>query len=111
MGSTMNRRLDIEEVAASLKRAANKAIHGTREERSGRFQPVKSSMITSIRYNHDTRELDITFTGGKIYRYQNVLLQLYIDLLDAESKGEFFNDNIKDEFACSEVRSKRQRRG
>jgi hypothetical protein len=30
-------------------------------------------------------------------------------LLEAESKGEFFNDNIKDVFAYSEVRSRRKR--
>jgi KTSC domain len=107
----MSRRLDIESVDAALKRAANKAIHGTREERSGRFQRVQSSTMTFLRYHDKTRELDITFTSGKTYRYQNVPLELYIDLLKAGSKGEFFNDNIKDEFVCSEVRLKRQRRG
>jgi hypothetical protein len=107
----MSRKLDIESVDAALKRAANKAIHGTREERSGRFQRVQSSPMTFLRYHDDTRELDITFTSGKIYRYQNVPLELYIELLDAESKGAFFNDNIKDEFVSSEVRLKRERRG
>jgi hypothetical protein len=33
----MRRGLDIEKVEAALKRAAHKALHGTREERSGRF--------------------------------------------------------------------------
>jgi hypothetical protein len=32
----MRRGLDIEKVEAAFKRAAHKAIHGTREERSGR---------------------------------------------------------------------------
>jgi hypothetical protein len=40
-----------------------------------------------------------------------VPLELYIGLLNAESKGEFFSESIKDEFVCSEVRLKRQRRG
>jgi hypothetical protein len=40
MGPKMRRILDIEEVAAALKRAAEKAMHGTREERSGRFLPT-----------------------------------------------------------------------
>ena len=35
----MNRGLDFEKAQAALKRAAYKAIHGTREERSGRFLP------------------------------------------------------------------------
>jgi hypothetical protein len=106
----MTRKLDVENVDAALKRAANKAIHGTREERSGRFQPVQSSTMRSIRYNHNARELDITFIGGEIYRYLNVPLEIYVGLIAAGSKGAFFNNNIKDEFACSEVRPKRERR-
>ena len=106
----MNRKLDIEKVDAALKRAANKAIHGTREERAGRFQPVKSSMMTSIRYKHDASELDITFTSGQTYRYLEVPVETYKRLLDAESKGEFFSDNIKDEFNFAEVRNSIRRR-
>jgi hypothetical protein len=33
----MRRGLDFEKAEAALKRAAHKALHGTREERSGRF--------------------------------------------------------------------------
>lgn len=33
----MRRGLDFEKAEAALKRAAEKAMHGTREERSGRF--------------------------------------------------------------------------
>jgi hypothetical protein len=104
----MSRRLYVENIDAALKRAAYKAVHGTREERSGRYHRVQSSMITSVRYDHDARELDITFTSGKTYRYLNVPLETYVDFLDAESKGEFFNDNIKDEFVYAEVRSDRR---
>ena len=99
----MSRRPEIEDIDAALKRAAHKAVHGTREERSGRFQRVQSSMMTSVRYNHDVRELDITFTSGKTYRYLNVPSKVYSDLLDAGSKGEFFNDNIKDEFVFADA--------
>lgn len=34
------KKLDINEVQAALDRAAHKGIHGTREERSGRFRRV-----------------------------------------------------------------------
>ena len=37
MGSKVNRNLDIKKVDAALQRAAYRAIHGTRAERSGRF--------------------------------------------------------------------------
>jgi KTSC domain-containing protein len=86
----MGRVLDIEEVETALKRAAHRAIHGTREERSGRFRPVQSSTMRFIEYNHATLELDITSSSGKIYRYQNVPLKVYVDLLDSGSKRRIF---------------------
>jgi len=97
----MRRGLDFEKAEAALKRAADKALHGTREERSGRF--LVSSTITSVEYDDEARELDITFTSGKKYRYFNVPLEIYAELLDAGSKGKFFNDNIKGAFAFAEV--------
>jgi hypothetical protein len=36
----MRRGLDLDKAEAALKRAAEKAMHGTREERSGRFHAV-----------------------------------------------------------------------
>jgi hypothetical protein len=105
----MSRILDIEEVDAALQRAANKAVGGTREERSGRFQPVRSSAVRSVRFDHDARTLDITFVSGKTYRYLDVPLEIYIDFIDAESKGDYFNNNIKDAFAHAMVTSHARR--
>jgi hypothetical protein len=79
---------------------------GTQEDRSRHYQRVQSSMMTSVRYDRDARKPQITFTGGKTYRYLNVLPELYADLLNAESKGEFFNGNIRDAVAFAEVRSR-----
>jgi hypothetical protein len=70
---------------------------------------VQSSVMTFVKYDDDARELDITFTSGKTYRYLEVPSDIYDGLLDAESKGEFFNDNIKDEFVYCEVRSRSKR--
>jgi hypothetical protein len=105
----MSRRLDVEDVDAALQRAANKAISGTREERSGRFQRVQSSPVTSVRYDHDARALDITFMSGKAYRYLNVPLEVYVAFIDAESKGQFFDSNIKDTFVHTTVRRREKR--
>src|SRR5580704_1848918 len=106
----MNRKLDIENVDAALKRAAHKAVYGTREERSGHFQSVQPSTMRFIEYDHDALELDITFSSGETYRYLNVPLEVYVALLEAGSKDEFFNISIKDEFAHEEVGSKHQLR-
>jgi hypothetical protein len=97
----VSRKLDIQKVDIALKRAARRAAHGTREERSGRF--LVSSTITSVEYDDEVHELDVTFTSGKMYRYFNVPLEIYAEFLDAGSKGKFFNDNIKGAFAFVEV--------
>jgi hypothetical protein len=69
---------------------------------------VESSVMTFVKYDDDSGELDITFTSGKTYRYLEVPAEIYDGLLDAESKGEFFNDKIKDAFVYSEVTSRRK---
>jgi hypothetical protein len=107
-GIKMNRRLDIENVDAALRRAAYKAVHGKREERSGRYHNVQSTVMTSIRYDSEARALDITFTSGETYRYSNVPRDIYAALLDAESKGEFFNDRVKDVFSFTKVGSRKR---
>jgi uncharacterized protein (DUF2164 family) len=65
-------------------------------------------MMTRVQYHEDTRELDIVFATGKIYRYLDVPPEIYVGLLDAESKGEFFNEEIKDVFAYGEVIKRRR---
>jgi hypothetical protein len=64
---------------------------------------VQSSLMTFVKYDDDAGELDITFTSGKTYRYRDVPPDVYDELLDAESKGEYFNENIKNIFTFSEV--------
>ena len=97
----MRRGLDFAKAKTAFKSAAEKAVHGTREERSGRL--LVSSTIKSVEYDDEARELDITFTSGKTYRYFNVPLEIYAEFLDAGSKGKFFNDHIKGVFAFVEV--------
>jgi KTSC domain-containing protein len=60
---------------------------------------VDSSMIRRIEYEEPTRELDITFTSGKTYTYSNVPKSVYERFLRAPSKGQFFNDYIKDQYS------------
>ena len=70
---------------------------------------IESSVMAFVKYDDDAGELDITFMSGKTYRYLNVPAEVYDGLLEAESKGEFFNDNIKDDFVYSEVTRRRTR--
>jgi hypothetical protein len=89
----MSRGLDIQKAEAALKRAAYKGVHGTREERSGR---VISSALVSVEYDVVSGNLEIRFVSGRTYRYSNVPPDVYEALLDAESKGAFFNAQIRD---------------
>jgi hypothetical protein len=99
----MSRKLDIKEVEAALKEAAVASIHGSPEERSGRFIQRESSAIRAVEYDEKDSTLDITFTSGKTYRYMGVPIDVYVDLLDADSKGQYFNSRIKNAFDFSEV--------
>ncbi len=55
---------------------------------------VKSSNIKSVGYDKDNNMLQIEFRNGYIYEYYNVPEEIFIDLLDAESKGRFGNRYI-----------------
>jgi hypothetical protein len=70
---------------------------------------ITSSMMTWAGCDDSTGELDITFIGGKTYRYFEVPPEIYDGLLDAESQGVFFNENIKDVFRYSEALGKQPR--
>jgi hypothetical protein len=62
---------------------------------------VHSSVLTAVAYAPD--ELWAEFATGEIYRYRNVPLSLYEDLLGAESKGGYFNACIRDHFPFDHV--------
>jgi len=68
---------------------------------------VDSSMMRTVEYDESTCELDITFAGGKTYRYFDVPSEIYAELIDSESKGEFFNENIKGAYDYAEVVARR----
>lgn len=42
--------------------------------------------------------LEIIFNNGQIYQYRNVPRSLYKLFLASDSKGEYFQENIRDEF-------------
>jgi hypothetical protein len=62
-------------------------------------EPVESSNIDAIGYDHRTQTLRIIFHGGRAYDYPMVLEREYRLLMEAESKGRFFNGRIKPMYA------------
>jgi hypothetical protein len=58
-----------------------------------------SSTLASAQYHSRRRWLDLEFQSGEVYRYFQVPAECYQELLDAESKGRYFNQNIRNRFA------------
>lgn len=61
--------------------------------------PIISTAISFAEYDADTRELHITFKGGRIYTYYSVPSHEYDAFIDAPSQGEHFNKYIKDVYS------------
>jgi hypothetical protein len=66
--------------------------------------PSIPPVIARISYRAKPRELDVTFTSGRAYVYSGVPPHVYRDFLAAESKGEFFNEEIPYPYAERERR-------
>ena len=58
--------------------------------------PVESSMVDSVGYDEEHRLLQVMFTSGQVYCYQDVPPEVFQDLLEAESKGRYMRAHIID---------------
>ena len=66
-------------------------------------QHVSSSNIRSIGYDAPTQTLEIEFGSGRVYQYYGVPDQMHEQIMQASSKGRFFNTYIKDTYPYSRV--------
>ena len=66
-------------------------------------QPVSSSLVKSIGYERQTETLEIELGSGRVYQYYGVPGRLHVEIMQAPSKGQFFNLCIKDQFSYSQV--------
>jgi hypothetical protein len=58
-------------------------------------EPVQSSNLASVGYDISTSVLEIEFLNGGVYQYYGVPAQVHEGLMNAGSKGIYFNQNIK----------------
>lgn len=56
---------------------------------------VDSSTIEAIGYDPESRELYIQFVGSALYVYLDVDQETYEGLMSADSKGSYFNHEVK----------------
>jgi hypothetical protein len=68
---------------------------------------VNSSLIATVSYDAGQSILQLGFCDGAIYRYFGVPAAISDDLLAAESKGTYFNREIRDCFPYALVRRPR----
>lgn len=57
--------------------------------------PVTSSSIRAIGYDSDSQTLEVEFNYGAVYQYSGVSQSEYEGMMNADSKGKYFNANIK----------------
>jgi len=60
-------------------------------------------MIRSVGYDPLRAVLEIEFTSGKIYEYENVSEQVYRELLSTGSKGRYFDANINRKYSYRQL--------
>ena len=68
-----------------------------------RMTAIDSTAITLVGYDRTNRILRLQYTNGRIYDYPDVPPEIYRQLLNAESAGEFVNLEVKPNYDCSEV--------
>lgn len=59
---------------------------------------VSSSNISAIGYDADSQSLEIEFHSGAVYSYSGVPPAEFEGFMDADSKGRYFNANIKNRY-------------
>ena len=65
--------------------------------------PPASTVIRGAWYLPERRQLDLLFTSGRRYVYSDVPMLTASRFAEAESKGRFYNLEIRDRFPCREV--------
>jgi hypothetical protein len=71
-------------------------------------QPVQSSAIAKIGYSKRPHILEIEFVNVAVYRYVDVPLKVYRDLMSAESKAGFYDSNVRRHYRSVLVRSQQK---
>ena len=59
--------------------------------------------MKSVGYEARSRILEIEFDSGAVYQYIGVPARIYEQLLAAESKGGYFNSEIRDTYSYVRV--------
>jgi hypothetical protein len=67
-----------------------------------------SSMIDTVQYDQDTKVLEVTFNQSsqrQRYRYYDVPVKRFVEVLTAKSQGRAFNNLIKGKYARRKLKT------
>jgi hypothetical protein len=73
-----------------------------------RREAVESTTMRSVGYESKSKILEIEFQSGEVYQYLDVPEMVQKRLLRAKSKGQYFNGEIRDDYAFVCVGTKRR---
>lgn len=65
---------------------------------------VDSSMLLAVGYDRASHELEAVFVDGAVWRYRNVPVRVYRELLAADSKGSYMRFFVIDVYPDYKLR-------
>lgn len=60
--------------------------------------PVQSSNMAEVGYDAPSMTLEIQFIKSGTYHFFDVPELVYVELMQADSKGKYFNSNIRNNY-------------
>jgi len=72
---------------------------------------VESSTLTTVAYDCASQVLRLEFRSRAVYCYFDVPPRVHLDLLAADSKGSYFNRNIRGRFPYHRLADRPQTQG
>ncbi len=65
---------------------------------------VTSSNLNRVSYNSQSQQMLIQFRSGAVYQYWSVPGNISQGLVQADSPGKFFNQNIRNRYSYKRVK-------
>jgi hypothetical protein len=64
---------------------------------------MPSTVIDLFNYDHRTATLRIVFRSGNVYAYKSVPEEIYVQFKQADSKGKYFNQAIRNHYTFEQL--------
>lgn len=65
---------------------------------------LSSSNLQAVEHDRESGVLTVAFRGGRVYQYDNVPREVFVELLRAPSKGKFLHSRIKGVYGYRRVK-------